>query len=133
MKVDSLDQIPKPVTPPNVIFFGCDSLPGRCNPGHYVKDRRNPRRSYEQTPWGTALDGGLLAGVPDQVTGRVVVTKKDGWTSLAFWDRSGDSRGASNSAFMIAEDVSAERLLGLSREQWPEIFGRPNFPTLLLP
>lgn len=121
----------------NVIFFGCDSLPGHYNPGHYVKDRQDPRRSYYTQPFkGTnGLDGGLLeeAKIPDVADGRCIVVRRHGWTVIAFWDRSGDSRGASNSAFMVSCDAPAEEILAAAREQWPEIFARPNFPKLSLP
>lgn len=111
-----------------VLFFGCRDVPG-----HYLY-ARGKSIQYESSPWGTALDGGILT--PDYyhadktITGEVAVAHKNGWTAIAFWDRSGDSRPGSNSAFLISEIITGDELLDLARQQWPEIFSRPDFPTL---
>lgn len=47
-----------------------------------------------------------------------------GWTVIAYWDRSGDGRGGSNTAFAAAGHHSFESLLASAKEQWPQIFER---------
>ncbi len=125
-----------------VLFFGCAGVPG-----HYLYGRGMRSLEYESSPWGMNLDSGLLASkeqrrsyeyanstkptgeyVVAKKDGWTAVAKKDGWTAVAFWDRSGDSRPASNSAFLIAKDISGEELLSLAAEQFPRIFARKDFP-----
>ena len=76
---------------------------------------------YEATPWGDKLDGGILneAKIPDNPDGTVVFASLKGWSAFAFWDRSGDRRGASNSMFMAETDLPPDRLVELARAQWP--------------
>jgi hypothetical protein len=116
---------------PEVLFFGCLDVPG-----HFLYSKRR-RINYEDSPWGTKLDGGLLtddyARANTQVTQPFIEAHKAGWTAVAFWDRSGDERPGSNSAFLVEADMSAETLLRLSREQWPEVFNRRGFPIPSLP
>ncbi len=103
-----------------VLYFGCKDVAG-----HYLYSKFTPNMRYESTPWGKHLDGGLLANNFNTTpTGKVSVSHKDGWTAIAFWDRSGDSRGGSNSVFLIASDVTGDQLLAMARVQWPEIFDR---------
>lgn len=108
-----------------VLYFGCLRAVG-----HFLHRTLNREVRFECQPWRNNLDGGLLDSLPRQTEGVVVTAKKDGWTVIAFWDRSVDSRGNSNSAFLIQGDVTAEELLELARNQWPEVFSRPRFPKL---
>lgn len=52
---------------------------------------------------------------------------KDGWTALAFWDNTGDSRGNSNSNFFFDETLDFEAAVAAAREHFPELFERFNF------
>ena len=110
---------------PDVLYFGCM---GRA--GHFLFDH-DGQRPYGSTPWGYDLDGGLLDSSKPEVEGVVQFHQKDGWTAIAFWDRSVDSRYASNSAFLVAESVSAETLLAMARESWPAVFSRCKFRVAL--
>lgn len=120
-----------PIDSFEVLFFGCKNTPG-----HYLHNRRGNCERYEMSPWGTTLDGGLLmtgkdyhSNKPDTMpTGNYVVARKDGWTCISFWDRSGDSRPASCSAFLVKAVISDIDLLTLAITQWPELFARPGFP-----
>jgi hypothetical protein len=106
-----------------VLYFGCYRVPGHC-----LYSKVTPNMRYEATPWGNSLDSGLLTddyyGADTEPTGKVVVRHKDGWTAIAFWDRSGDSRPGSNTAFLAKADMTGEELLALARVQWPEVFDR---------
>lgn len=58
--------------------------------------------------------------------------QKDGWTAVAFWDRSGgDTRPGCNSVFLARATLSGGELLHMAREQWPEVWNRPGFPIKL--
>ena len=108
-----------------VYYFGRHGVPG-----HSVHSPHGaPRLSIYQIPWGPHIDGGLLndAGIPDKVEGHAIVAWKDGWTSVSFWDRSGDSRSGSLSAFLMRGTVMGEMLMKLAVEQWPDIFNRSGF------
>lgn len=113
-----------------ILYFGW-SYPS----GHTLCSKQ-ARYTFECTPWGSALDGGIEK-TPDCVDGKVTVAYKDDahgtWTALAFWDRSGDKRPGSHTVFLSFDRLEPEDMLRLSKEQWPEVFARPNFPTLLLP
>ncbi len=73
------------------------------------------------------LDSNLLPQEGDQVQGVVHRSVINGWTVLTFWDRSGDSRGNSNSAFVLEGEHTADAGLAIAREMFPHIFGRFTF------
>jgi hypothetical protein len=106
----------------DILYFGW-SYPS----GHTLHSRVRHLR-YDSTPWGNDLDTGLLKDLPDNPDGRYVIEQRDGWTAIAFWDRSGDSRPNSNTAFLVAAIMPGNHLLELARKQWPEIFARRGFP-----
>lgn len=56
---------------------------------------------------------------------------KDGWTAISFWDRTGDSRGNSNSTFFIEGTYDFEAMKKMATEQYPEIISRFNFELKL--
>ena len=115
------------------MFFGCTG-----QPGHHFHCKSDRRFNYDKTPWGAKLDGGLLTDnyyqADTSVTGKVAVVRKDGWTAMSFWDRSGgDSRAGCSSTFLAHAELGAITLLELAKVQWPEIFSRAGFPELILP
>ena len=109
-----------------VIYFGCTGYAG-----HFIH-RHGCRRPQmiSVTPWNNDIDGGPLkrAKIPDLITDQYCTERKDGWTLIAFWDRSGDSRPGSHSTFVIHADIPSQELFALARAQWPEIFNRRGFP-----
>lgn len=105
-------------------------------PGHFLHGKaRRCRDTYEGIPWGHALDAGLLAPgdeyfrcdtTPD---GKTKFCQLDGWSAVAFWDRSGgDTRPGCNSVFLTNATIGEVELLDLARRQWPEVWGRAGFP-----
>jgi hypothetical protein len=60
----------------------------------------------------------------DQVQSVAVVRQDRGWTVLAMWDRSGDCRHGSNSAFFAPGHLTGEEVLALARELFPEVVAR---------
>lgn len=103
-------------------YFGCI---GRA--GHFLHDG-NGRTIYDNSlhPWGDGIDGDLLPK-GDQTEGKAIVTHKDGWTALSFWDRSVDGRGNSHSDFLIKGTYGVNEMLALSRERFPAIYKRFKF------
>ena len=116
-----------------VYYFGC-----RNDSGHYLWDRQ--RRSVEYwdrlahasispVPW-PRLDGELCDGGYG-VQGRARLHHKDGWTALAFADRSIDKRPGSNSAFFFEATFDFEQAVAAARQHFPEIVER--FPFEIVP
>lgn len=109
--------------PPDVLYFGWVS-----GGGHFLRSKNYPYPKYDSTPWGNQIDSGL-APRPDIVDGKISEHHKDGWTAIAFWDRSGDRRPNSNTAFFVPCTMTTSELLEWARKQWPDVFGRNGFPV----
>jgi hypothetical protein len=103
-------------------YYGCKKLTDGDQVGHYLYEP-GLRSSFDTTPWGHYPDGTLL-GESRQVQGECVLTQKDGWTALSFWDRTGDTRGNSNSNFFFEGIYTFEQMVELSKQYFPEIMNR---------
>jgi len=121
-----------------VFYFGCC----RGESGHFW--HLHPDRSWETRlelePLG-CIDGvyaprvgpdrrarpDLMETRPEAPQGQAALVHVKGWTVLAYWDRSQDTRGASNSAFAVEGEHSFEDLLAAAKEQWPWVFERQKF------
>jgi hypothetical protein len=68
---------------------------------------------------------------PEAPQGQADLVFVDGWTVIAYWDRSQDTRGASNSAFAAEGRHSFAELLTAAKEQWPWVFERQKFAVVL--
>lgn len=77
-----------------------------------------------------ALDSCLL-GYTKQIEGKGTLNYINGWTILAFWDRSQDKRFNSNSAFMIQGNYSLDKMKELAKAYFPQIYKRFNFDITL--
>jgi len=82
------------------------------------------------------IDGGFCPGMEDddtrhhdvkQVQGHARLTHHNGWTILAFWDRTGDSRGNSNSAFLEQGEHSFDEMVAKAKATFPKIWERFTF------
>ena len=49
------------------------------------------------------------------------------FTVIAWWDRSIDTRGASNSAFWVQGEHTTEEALEIARQRFPTVFGRLTY------
>lgn len=113
-------------------YFGCWN-----GPGHFLHKPGGDRAVEREArlPWSN-IDGRLCPGgdreacgrpVAFEVEGRAALHHLDGWTALAFWDRSVDHRFHSNSVFFVEGTTSAEDVLRVARERFPEILRRLTF------
>lgn len=66
----------------------------------------------------------------DEAEGRAFLTHRAGLTVLAFWDRSGDKRGASNTAFICPGTLTFAQIVRQARHTWPQIWARFTFPVV---
>ena len=127
---------------PEVLYFGCES---KSHIGHflYVPGMRSAYRLENDLPEALRdwrLDGTFAPHLPDckkrycecvrGVEGRATLQVVDGWTVLAFWDRSADSRGASNSAFLVRGVHEFEDAVRRARDAFPTVWERFGFPVV---
>lgn len=112
----------------HLIYFGCGDRPGH----FFWKPERfphrfgpDPRHHLPTFPW-EHVDG-TLPPQDDRTEGVAVAHYANGWTALAWWDYSVDSRGGCNSALFVNEHVTPKRLIELGREHFPAVFERINY------
>lgn len=114
-----------------VYYFGC--APN--DTGHYLwfPGFRSVGRGGPALPWkyrGFAtgiqlvLDGSLTPRLTEQRQGPCAVHYVDGWTAVAWWDRTQDTRPGSNSAIIIAGYYFPDVALKIGREAFPAVFQR---------
>lgn len=105
--------------------------------GLRTKQRRVDPSDVPSFPWGyDLLDAGLLKNrkVPDNPNGVVHwVGGKPSWIGFFWWDRSGDKRGASNSALYVQgfSHLDLAAAFAYACEQWPDVVQRQLFPLQL--
>jgi len=78
-----------------------------------------------------ALDGGFLPPKRPQREGRAHLVHFTGWTVLAFWDRSGDSRRNSGSSFIVRGHHGFNEVITKTKKAFPEIWERIDFDIYL--
>lgn len=120
-------------------YFGCIGHPGhywwrrdRCDWGipKIVGPNIDPRIDAGFCP-GTSRDLKPWQRTRPEVEGEAAMHHIDGWTVLAFWDRSVDRRGACNSNFVARGEHDFDAMLAIAREQFPHVMGRLSFEVKL--
>ena len=67
-----------------------------------------------------------------EVEGEAALHHVDGWTVLAWWDRSVDSRGACNSAIISKGLYDFTTMLEIGKAQMPHVMERQRVPIVLV-
>lgn len=116
---------------PACFYFGCWGKEA----GHYLWTPRGNRTHDQLLPADFpvahhSLDGSLLPPRQPEAEGRATHVHVNGWTIISFWDRSGDSRGKSNSAFIARGLLTFEEIVGISRQMFPQIWQRFTFQVV---
>jgi hypothetical protein len=111
-----------------VFYFGCwDAI------GHFLWTPSGGSVPLSTTPWGNAVDSGLCPGkrdrhgevaCEDQREGQAALHHLDGWTALAFWDRSVDKRHGSSSAFIAEVTLTLPEMMALAWSSFPAVMAR---------
>jgi hypothetical protein len=115
--------------PHDVLFWGCYR-----RAGHFLYGRG--LRSVNHTGLLPAslqpmrLDAQLAPKDPKQREGRARLHHLDGWTVIAWWDRSVDERMGSNSALLVRGTHSFGAVLLAAADAFPELL--PRFGMLEL-
>lgn len=119
-------------------YFGCWG-----GTGHFLCDERGRMaRRDNGSPWteeqldtgfcpGMVREYGRLVAPREQPEGAARLVHERGWTALAFWDRSVDSRGSSNSCFVLEGEHDFEATVRLARERFPSVWSRFRFDVRL--
>jgi hypothetical protein len=123
-------------TEPVIYYFGALS---RRSGGHFLfAPGQRPASSEKKTlPWpdvdAVLCPGFVAGGTPeaDQIEGRAQLHHRDGWTALAFWDRSVDARFGANSVFIAKGQHDFEGMIALARKYFPDVWGRWQFQVQL--
>ena len=118
-------------------YFGClRGVNGQTEAGHYLYDERLRSVPWRQrkaaTPWEhiDAKLAPMLRYREEAPQGHAALHHKDGWTALAFWDRSGDSRGNSNSTFLLEGTLTFDQARVVARDVFPALFERFPFDVV---
>jgi hypothetical protein len=112
----------------NIFFFGCWS-----GAGHHLQDatgrvRYQLPQDFPMPP--DFLDTGLLPPKLPEVEGRATFVHLNGWTIISFWDRSVDTRGKCNSAFVMRGIYSFEDAIEKAKAAFPQIWKRFTFEVV---
>lgn len=111
-------------TLPRPMYFGPHEVAG-----HFVwwrdSDGTMVRANYgtEWVRWLERKDGSL-APSPDVPGHGAVTVLAERVTVLAWWDRSVDSRGASNGMFVLEGVLTFDDMLGALERAFPEVWNR---------
>ena len=113
-----------------IYFFGC----WNGSVGHYLHEPSGRTRwdvLESGQPWGYSIDSNLTPPGPGstsdrrvEIEGHAALHHKDGWTGLAWWDRSVDTRGACNAGLYARGTFTIEEMIALGREHFPHVMAR---------
>jgi hypothetical protein len=67
-----------------------------------------------------------------EVVGEAALHHLDGWTVLAWWDRSGDGRGACNSNLVARGTYDFTTMLEIGKARFPHVMARQTVPIVLV-
>lgn len=106
--------------------------------GHYLWDQSHRRLWPEMVgPWRLGeLDGGLCPNVHQdavwkrtgpEIEGDAILHHKDGWTALAFWDRSVDTRPACCSVYVANATLTFKEIVELAQDAFKTRWERMKF------
>lgn len=114
------------------LYFGCWN-----GPGHFFRSANGKNLGhYEEVVAELPFDGVDNKLTPQanelgrEVEGAAKLTVKDGWTALAFADRSVDTRGACNAAFIFHAELNFEQALEAARALFPPFFERIDYDVV---
>jgi len=110
--------------PTKAFYFGCYETTG-----HFLYNTDlHSCCSHNQFPWVDQIDSLLCPfGKHKHVEGSAKLHWLMGWTALAFWDNSVDSRDNSNSVFLCDGRHSFISMIVISSKIFPKIWDRFNF------
>lgn len=112
-------------------YFGCIGQTGHylwntC--GNTARSERLPKDFPQRSlTYGPVADGVFAPNLPDQKEGIASVWHGNGWTILAFWDRSVDGRYGCSSTFYLRGDYDFDAALQQAQQWFPFVWERFKF------
>ena len=109
------------------MYFGC----GPSDTGHYfwkpdeVRYHVSTHTMLMLCPWGYEVDGTLQPA--RRTEGRCLLHRRGGWTALAWWDCSMDTRPGSCSAFLMRGEHDFDAMVAAFKESFPWAHARMKF------
>lgn len=118
-----------------VYYFGRWDQPGH---GFHHPGGRSAFEAWDVVPWGTSIDARLIPKEKrysldvnvQQPEGVAHLLHLRGWTALAWWDRSADSRGNSSSVFVFEDVLDYDTAMARARRLFPEVFARITYDVV---
>lgn len=116
-----------------VFYFGCYNSIG--HKFYSAGGLPMSEKDWEDMPWKYSSIDGTYAPA-ERPRKHVVIPEPDGvcklyhhrgWTMVAFWDKSFDSRTGSNSVFIVEGEYKFSSAISRAKSVFPEIFRRFNF------
>lgn len=106
-------------------YFGCRGGSGHCLWTHYGV--RLGSYGPDFLPWTAGELDGPLAPPDSQKQAPALIHHRDGWTALAFWDRTGDERDNSNSVVLAEGTHNFATMVAIMRKHLPWLAERLTF------
>jgi hypothetical protein len=116
------------MTKGKVFYFGCLNSKGH----HYYRPGSDSTMADLPGPWEYEVDGGLQPHTGFTNQGDAALHHRDGWTCLAWWDMTMDTRPASCSAVIVDRVADAVEMLRLLGEHFPAVAKRQTRPITVL-
>lgn len=123
---------------PHLFYFGPWDVPG-----HYLHDTTGRTLWPDNNrigPWRMGeLDGGLQPNAEkgyrrvaaDEPEGVALLHQKDGWTALAFWDRSVDTRMACCSVYIADKTLTFDEMVAFAKANFKARWDKMKFQVRL--
>lgn len=117
-----------------MLYFGCWA-PNTAGHYFYWPGGRRASSEVQELPWMLKeVDGGLCPQIEiepgrfmrDEPQSLAAMHYRDGWTSLALWDRTADKRGGANSAFFAPGELDFHTLERKALAWFPAVWTRIN-------
>lgn len=113
--------------------------------GHYLFNEyeMTVHKEEDLLPWGHSIDGVLQPGCRQDQNGRwhhdgdpeteglALLHHKNGWTALSFWDRSVDTRFASNSTYFAEGTFTFEQMVEMAKTRFADRWNVMKFQVIL--
>lgn len=132
--------LPPEIETIEMYYFGCWGQAGHYwrSPNGHATERAIEARIPEALRHGR-IDGNFCPGyigpykrTCPEVEGEAAIHLIEGWTALAWWDRSVDRRPACNSAVVVRGDHSYTMVLEIVKAQMPDLLKRQRVPMRLV-
>jgi len=123
------DWFEKDWTMVNCLYFGCIGQPGHriYTPGGKVIFESD----LDGCPWTLAEMEKLPSSEIYQRQFEATLHSKNGWTAIAYWDRTVDDRFNSKSVFMVEGDYTFDEVVEIMCRKFPHVVYRTGTVPIL--